>query len=123
MKKLLVLLSLAVVGITSAFALDLGDIKGSWKDANWDANWTFAADGKIILTDGNGEEVFTFTDSNVKDFKLNAETSGVSISFYCPETQRAYKFTKPLTLDADLDMHINPDWTDSDYDVKINFQR
>ncbi|MCR5188605.1 MAG: hypothetical protein K6C97_06680 [Treponema sp.] len=123
MKKLLAVLTVAFVFVVSSFAFDLGDIKGTWKDSNWDANWTFSADGKIILTDGAGSEVFTFTDANVKDYKLDANTSGVSISFYCAETERAYKFTKPITLNSDLDMHINPDWTDKDYDVTITFQK
>lgn len=122
MKKLLSLIAVGFVFLTSTFALDLGDIKGTWKDTNWDAKWTFSADGKILLTDKNGDTVYTFTDENVKDYKLNVNTSGVSISFYCKDTQRAYKFTKPITLNADLDMHINPDWTSEDYDVKINWQ-
>ncbi len=122
MKKLLSLIAVGFVFLTSTFALDLGDVKGTWKDTNWDAKWTFSADGKILLTDKNGDTVYTFTDENVKDYKLDVNTSGVSISFYCKDTQRAYKFTKPITLNADLDMHINPDWTSEDYDVKINWQ-
>lgn len=122
MKKLLSLIAVGFVFLTSTFALDLGDVKGTWKDTNWDAKWTFSADGKILLTDKNGDTVYTFTDENVKDYKLDVNTSGVSISFYCKDTQRAYKFTKPITLNADLDMHINPDWTSEDYDVKIKWQ-
>ena len=124
MKKLLALVAAAAVFTGSAFALNLGDIKGTWQDSKWNANWTFSADGKIILTDSvTGEEYFTFTDSNVTNYKLDASTSGVSISFYCKETGRAYKFTKPITLNADLDMKINPDWTDTDYDTSIKFKR
>lgn len=122
MKKLLSFLAVGFVFLSSSFALNLGDIKGTWKDSNWNAKWTFSADGKILLTDGNGDTVYTFTDDNVKDFKLDANTKGVSISFYCKDTQRAYKFTKPITLNADLDMHIDPDWTSEDYDVKITWQ-
>lgn len=122
MKKLLSLIAVGFVFLTSTFALDLGDIKGTWKDTNWDAKWTFSADGKILLTDKNGDTVYTFTDDNIKDYKLDVNTTGVSISFYCKDTQRAYKFTKPITLNADLDMHINPDWTTEDYDVKIKWQ-
>ena len=122
MKKLLSLIAVGFVFLTSTFALDLGDIKGTWKDTNWDAKWTFSADGKILLTDKNGDTVYTFTDDNIKDYKLDVKTTGVSISFYCKDTQRAYKFNKPITLNADLDMHINPDWTTEDYDVKIKWQ-
>jgi len=124
MKKILGIGAALVLGMAGLFALDLGDIKGTWKDSNWDANWTFSGDGKIVLKKASsGEEVFTFTDSNVQNFKLNTAASGVSISFDCKDTNRSYKFTKGLTLSTDLDLHINPDWTADDYDVKIKFQK
>lgn len=124
MKKILGIAAVMALTVAGSFALDLGDIKGTWKDAKWDANWTFSADGKIILKKASsGEEVFTFTDDNVQNFKLNAGANGVSVSFKCAETERAYKFTKPLTLNADLDMTVNPDWTDEDYNTSIKFQR
>ena len=124
MKKILALAAVALVGLVSAFSLDLGDVKGTWKDSNWDANWTFSAEGKIVLTKASsGEEVFTFTDANIQNFKLTPGTSGVSISFDCKDTERSYKFTKPLSLDADLDLHIDPQWTDKDYDTSIKFQK
>ena len=124
MKKILALAAVALVGLVSAFSLDLGDVKGTWKDSNWDANWTFSAEGKIVLTKASsGEEVFTFTDANIQNFKLTPSTSGVSISFDCKDTERSYKFTKPLSLDADLDLHIDPQWTDKDYDTSIKFQK
>lgn len=124
MKKLLLLVLVALIGCTSVFAFDLGDIKGTWQDKTWDADWTFTADGTIILTKtSTGEEVFTFTDANVQDFKLGATTSGATVSFTCKDTNRTYKFTKPLTLDTNLDMVINPDWTDSDYEISITWKR
>lgn len=124
MKKILAVAAVMAMAVAGTFALDLGDIKGTWKDSKWDANWNFSADGKIILSKASsGEEVFTFTDNNVKNFKLNASASGVSISFRCDETERSYKFTKPLSLNADLDMTVNPDWTDTDYDTTIKFQK
>lgn len=123
MKKIFGIVAVMALAATSTFALDLGDIKGTWKDAKWDANWTFTADGKIVLTKASsGESVYTFTDNNVQNFRLDAGTKGVSVSFKCAETERAYKFTKPLTLSADLDMTVNPDWTDTDYDTTIKFQ-
>lgn len=70
-----------------------------------------------------GEEVFKFTDSNVQNFKLGVSTDGATISFACKETSREYKFTKPITLNADLNMLINPDWTDSDYSTKITWKK
>ena len=124
MKKILAFAAVAVMAVAGAFALDLGEIKGTWQDKNWDANWTFNADGKIVLTKASsGETVFTFDDSNVQKFKILPTTSGLSISFDCEETERSYKFTKPITLNADLDMHIDPKWTSEGYDVKIKFQK
>lgn len=123
MKKILAVAAVAVMAVAGAFALDLGDIKGTWQDAKWDANWTFSADGKIVLTKTNGEAVFTFDDSNVKNFKPVANNEGVGFSFYCAETERAYQFLKPITLSTDLSMSINPDWTDTDYNVAIKFQK
>lgn len=123
MKKILAFGAFALLA-AGAFALDLGDIKGTWQDSNWNANWTFGADGKITLSDSvSGNTIYTFDDSNVQNFKLDAGTSGVSVSFSCKDTERAYKFTKPLTLNSDLDMHIDPEWTTKGYDVKIKFQR
>ena len=123
MKKLLTFAAVALLAC-GAFALDLGGIKGTWQDSKWNADWTFSADGKIVLSDSNsGETIFTFDDSTVQDFKVNAGTSGVTLSFSCKETERAYKFTKPVALNADLDMHIDPNWTDSNYDVKIKFKK
>ncbi len=123
MKKILAFGALTLLS-AGAFALDLGDIKGTWQDSNWNANWTFGADGKITLSDSNtGKAIYTFDDSNVQNFKIAAGKSGVSVSFDCKDTERAYKFTKPLTLNSDLDMHIDPEWTSTDYDVKIKFQK
>ena len=85
---------------TGLFALDLGGIKGTWQDPKWDADWTFSADGHIVLSlSSTGEKIF--------DFK---------------ETERAYKFTKGVSLSTDLDMVINPDWTDEDYNVSIKLK-
>ncbi len=122
MKKILAFGALALIS-AGAFAFDLGDIKGTWQDSKWNANWTFEADGKITLSDSvSGSSIFTFDDSNVQNFKLDAGKDGVSVSFACKETGRAYKFTKPLSLNSDLDMHIEPNWTSSSYDVKIKYQ-
>ena len=120
MKKIFAIAAVLVMGTAGMFALDLKDIQGTWQDSNW----TFNADGKIVLTKASsGETVFTFDDSNVQKFKILPTTSGLSISFDCEETERSYKFTKPITLNADLDMHIDPKWTSEGYDVKIKFQK
>ena len=84
MKKILALAAMALVSLTAAFSLDLGGIKGTWKDKNYDANWTFQADGHIVLTIAStGEVVYDFNDSNISNFKVNAGTSGVTVSFDC----------------------------------------
>ena len=123
MKKLLAFTAAAVMA-TGLFALDLGGIKGTWQDKKWDADWTFSADGKIVLTKtSTGEEVYTFKDGNVQNFKVKADTTGVAISFDCKDTQRSYSFKKGLSLDADLDMVVNPDWTSTDYETEIKFKK
>ena len=123
MKKLLALAAAAIM-TAGLFALDLGGIKGTWQDKKWDADWTFSADGKIVLTKtSTGEEVYTFKDGTVQNFRVKADTTGVSISFDCKDTQRSYSFKKGLTLDADLDMVVDPDWTKDDYETVIKFKR
>ena len=123
MKKLLALAVAAVI-TTGLFALDLGGIKGTWQDKKWDADWTFSADGKIVLTKtSTGEEVYTFKDGTVQNFKVKADTSGVSISFDCKDTERSYSFKKGISLNADLDMVVNPDWTSEDYETEIKLKK
>ena len=123
MKKLLAFTAVAVMA-TGLFALDLGGIKGTWQDKKWDADWTFSADGKIVLTKtSTGEEVYTFKDGTVQNFKVKADGSGVSISFDCKDTNRSYSFKKGISLNADLDMVVNPDWTDTDYETVIEFKK
>ena len=83
MKKIIFFAAVAFAS-ASLFAFDLGDLKGTWQDSNWNADWTFTGDGKIILADSTtGEEVFTFTDENVQDFKIDAGKTGLSVSFKC----------------------------------------
>ncbi len=123
MKKLVAFAAAALMA-ASIFALDLGGIKGTWQDKKWDADWTFSADGKIVLTKtSTGEEVYTFKDASVQNFKVKADTKGVTITFDCKDTERSYSFTKGLTLDADLDMVVNPDWTSEDYETVIKFKK
>lgn len=110
MKKILTIA--AILGLsTAAFAFDLGGIKGTWQDEKWNANWTFSADGKIVLSD-----------SNTQDFKVNVGIDGVTLTFSSKKTARSYKFTKPASLDTDLDMCIEPTWTNA-YETKIKFQK
>lgn len=43
------------------------------------------------------------------------------ISFTCVDARRKYVFTKGVT-DLDLVMTIDPDWTDSEYSVRMKMQ-
>lgn len=126
MKKIFALVVVALVGLSAAFSFDVGEIKGTWKDANWNANWTVGADtngkGQIVLTDATTGVVYKkFNDSNVSGFKYGLSTDGASISFYCAETGRKYTFTKPLSLGNSLKLSIDRDWTDEPYDVTITW--
>ncbi|HAO30455.1 MAG TPA: hypothetical protein DCQ43_03800 [Treponema sp.] len=127
MKKLMALVAVALIGIAGAFAWSVGEIQGTWQDANWDANWTFSTatdgEGQIVLTRAStGETIYTFNAGNTANFETKATTDGFVLSFYCKDTERAYQFTKPLTLDANLKMFIDPDWTTEDYNVTITYQ-
>ena len=122
MKKFLAILFVLAVCVTGVFAADTEFPTGTWIDENWDAKWVFAKD-KVELYDVNGALVYTFTKDTTKDFKLVPSTEGLVLSFSCPETERAYKFIKPITLSTDLEMVINPDWSDEDYKVTIKFSK
>ena len=123
MKKLFAMVVLAVMA-TGLFALDLGGIKGTWTDKAWDAEWTFSADGHIVLTlESTGEVVYDFNDSTIQNFKVKADTKGVTITFDCKDTERSYSFTKGVSLSTDIDMVINPDWTATDYSVALKLKK
>ena len=103
MKKIFALVAVALLGTIGAFAFDLSGIEGTWKDETYNANWTFNGGGTITLTDAStGAVYFTFNDSNTSEQKAEASlTDGATISFYCKETGRHYRFTKPVALNAD----------------------
>lgn len=122
MKKFLAILFVLAVCVTGVFAADTEFPTGTWIDENWDAKWVFAKD-KVELFDGKGDLVYTFTKDNTVDFKLTPSKEGLILSFSCAETERAYKFIKPITLSTDLEMEIDPDWTDEDYKVTIKFSK
>ena len=127
MKKILAAAAAAVIGSAALFAFDIGEVKGTWQDSTWNANWTFSADsngqGQIVLTDSKtGATYYTFNDSNIQNYKLNAGASGVTISFSCKDTGRSYKFTKPISLGKDLTLDIDRDWTTEAYSKTITWQ-
>ena len=76
----------------------------------------------MLTKTSTGEEVYTFKDGSVQNFKVKADTKGVTITFDCKDTERSYSFRKGLSLDADLDMVVNPDWTSEDYKVAIKMK-
>ena len=124
MKKLITLAVVALVGIAGAFAFDLAGIQGTWTDSRWDADWTFRADGHIILTyHSDGEQVFDFNDSNIQNFKPVAGLSGAGFEFDCKATGRHYKFVKGLSADTSLDMTITPNWDQEEYSKKITLKK
>lgn len=95
---------------------------GTWVDNNWNAEWVLDV-AKVHLYDAaNGELVYTFTKNNTENFKFVPSADGLTLSFTCAETNRSYKITKPLTLDTDLILEIDPDWTDEDYKVNLKFK-
>ena len=122
MKKFIALLACTLVTF-GAFALDLGGIQGTWQDSRWDANWTFSADGHIVLTKAsNGEEVFNFNDANIQNFKVDVAADGVTITFDCADTNRSYSFNKGVSLSTDLNMVVSPKWDQEAYRTAIKKQ-
>ncbi len=122
MKKLIAVLFVAAALVAGAFAEDFP--QGSWIDENYDAEWVFSVDGSIELKDAKtGNHIIYFKKDKMQNFKLEATTKGLTYSFYYPDTERAYKFIKPITLSADLEMVINPDWQDWDYTTTIKFKK
>lgn len=125
MKKLIAIIFAVFVIATNIFATDGKNVEfptGTWVDENWNANWVMDV-AKVHLYDAiTGDKIFTFTKDNTKDFKFVPSADGVSLSFYCAETHRFYKFTKSFSLDKDLTMFIDPDWTDVDYNVNLKFK-
>jgi hypothetical protein len=122
MKKFLAILFILSVCVVGVFAEDTEFPTGTWIDENWDAKWVFTGD-KVELYDEDDALVYTFTFDNTTDFKLTPTTEGLVLSFECAETNRAYKFIKPISLSADLEMVIDPDWTEKDYEVTIKFSK
>ena len=119
MKKIVALLVCAFVAF-GAFALDLGGIQGTWQDSRWDANWTFSAEGKIVLNKAStGEEVFVFTEANIQNFKVDIGAEGVTLKFDCADTNRSYSFNKGVSLSTDLKMIVTPNWNQEKYEVSI----
>jgi len=123
MKKFIAILLLALVALAAVSAEDF--IVGKWLDEKWDGLWNLNVtdSGFTGILTKNGEKVFEFTKDNCPDWKVTPGLKGVTLTFSCKETERSYSFTKPLTLNADLDMTVTPDWNQSAYTTTIKFQK
>jgi hypothetical protein len=106
MKKIFaVLIILLAATALSADPIQLGDFPvGQWLDANYDAVWDFSSNNIRILST-NGIVLYDFSDKTIHDFKVILEGAQPGISFTCVESERSYKFLKPL-IGTDLSMHI-----------------
>ncbi|MBP3710503.1 MAG: hypothetical protein J6I73_08915 [Treponema sp.] len=90
---------------TPATEINLGDFPvGTWHDDTWNADWEFSSRNIRLLQ--NGALVYNFS-GKVKNFKVNAGTAGVTISFDCDETKRSYQFNKGISLSTDITMTID----------------
>jgi hypothetical protein len=106
MKKLIaVFIVLLAAASLSADPIQLGSFPiGQWLDPNYDAVWDFTSNNiRILSTDG--WVLHDFSEKAIQNFKVLAEGSQPGISFSCPDTERSYRFLKPLTS-SDVIMEI-----------------
>ena len=117
MKKIFALFAVALVSIVGAFAFEVSTVRGTWLDERYDADWTFNSDGTIVLSyHSTGAVIYTFNDSNVKNYRIAPSTDGLVIQFRCDETQRNYKFTcQPTLQKPSMIIEFSPDWTKALY--------
>lgn len=94
--------------------------KGKWLDANWDAMWVFGVNNTIEIQDAKtGKSIYVFSKAQRKNFKINVSDAGLVITFSCAETNRSYKFTKPVTLSTDIIMEIDNSVSGEHYKVTM----
>lgn len=117
MKRLLVVIATAVILTSAVVAQDSVDLTkpateinlgnfpvGTWHDSTWNADWEFSSRNIKLLQ--NGSVVYDFN-GKIKDFKVNAGSDGVTITFACDETRRSYSFNKDVSLKTDITMVID----------------
>lgn len=147
MKKLLVAFAVAAVAAMGAFAEDdalntavgaagtvgqiaadngvSGTLQGTWYDSKYDCLWVLTVDstanGLAELRDANGELIYKFTRNNVQNFKLGA-SNGLTVSFDCAAKNRQYKFTKPISGDKDLKLHVYNTEYNETHDATITYR-
>jgi hypothetical protein len=119
MKKMMAVLIVLLVAMTaSAIPLDTGAFpKGKWLDSNYNAVWEFSADNIRILS-RSGAVIYDFSQKTVQEFNVFIEANNPGITFSCPESERRYRFMKPLvgtdvimTIDRTLYMPDFPIYT------------
>ena len=130
MKKFFALVTVALISIVGAFAFDITTVRGTWYDENYDADWTFSSNGRIVLSShSSGKVLYTFDDSNVTNFRVNLQNQGdgglagqsVVIKFRCDATQRNYTFMYPVGLKNPLQVEFAPDWARTPYKATLNW--
>lgn len=132
MKKFLAVLFVAAAFVAGAFALDL-DLPetdfalpaGSFIDENWAGEWVISADLHIVLKDAKtGEVIYDFTDDKISNIQKSVDKdNGFVYSFECAETERRYYFSKPLTLNTNIMLEIDPQWTTENYKVQLTLKK
>ncbi|MGL1894069.1 MAG: hypothetical protein OCD02_20730 [Spirochaetaceae bacterium] len=110
MKKIIMVLlfTCTATAFISAEGFDFDDFPtGKWIDSNYDAVWEFESNNIRIL-DSSGNLFYDFNGTVIENFKVEASTEGLVLSFYCEDTSKKYKFIKPLS-NMNLSMEINKD--------------
>jgi len=124
MKKLLAVLFVAAAFVMGAFAEDAVTFpSGAWVDELYNGEWVISADTSVKLNDSKtGELIYNFTNDKIENKQVFADKDGIYLTFSCKETHRAYKFFKELTLDKDIKIVVDPDWTTEDYGQLLHFK-
>ena len=129
MKKFLVVLAVAALTATGAFAqaADNQIPQGTWTDTKYNADWTFQinteSDTICELRDrDSGELIYKFTKGNVQDFAITPSNDGISVSWKCRAKNREYKFTKPVNFDTGLQLEVHNTYYNEDHKAKIEYK-
>lgn len=130
MKKFLVVLALAAIAVTGAFAqsVDVQFPQGTWTDTKYNADWVFqittTMDTVAELHDSTtGDLIYKFTKDNIQDFQVLPSADGISVSWKCKAKNREYKFTKPTNLGTDLTLEIHNTYFNEDHSTTIPYKQ
>ncbi len=124
MKKLILTLTILFLaaGFITAETFDLGKFpNGTWIDNNFDAVWELSVDNIRIL-DTAGGVYYDFSEATVPDFDVSADLKGVTITFSCDETGKAYKLYKPTSTGTSITLEIDPP-SGVHYKVEMPFRK